>query len=102
MVGASVAVSEGVAAISGVAIGLGVGLIAVLQAERSAAARRRVNNLFIKEGFTLYKGSREDYNRPCPHYRSTVWLSPEITWWSLTCGEIDLITGVFKGGKNSS
>jgi len=48
MVGGRVAVSEGVAAISGVDIGLGVGLTAVLQAERSAAARRRVNNLFIK------------------------------------------------------
>jgi hypothetical protein len=47
IVGISVAVSEGVAAIARVDIGLGIGLTAVPQAERSAAATRRVNNLFI-------------------------------------------------------
>jgi len=43
-----VAVGEGVTEISRVDIGLGVGLTAVLQAEKSAAARRRVNHLLIK------------------------------------------------------
>jgi hypothetical protein len=44
----NVTVREGVAAISRVDIGLGVGLTAALQAGRSTAIRRRVNNLFIK------------------------------------------------------
>jgi hypothetical protein len=46
-VGAGVAVGEGVAACSTVGVWLVVGVTAVLQAERSAAARRRINNLFI-------------------------------------------------------